>query len=663
MKRKILLGSCLILATAIVLLSSFGRFQKDLFYYGFSEKIKLETIPNKFVLRYASSDAAKNKITASRLNGAVTSEDWKDDRTTIVSLLQSKASASINQLQADPDLVSIQPLYKTAQDNLEAAVTDEILVRFKESTSKANADAIIKNNNLKVVQKGELFYTLSVPKGANTLQLANTIMEGGLTEFSYPNFYMPVKRLQVPNDEYFNFQWNLNNTGQVINDGHTGTAGADIAAVKAWKITQGSSSITIAVIDEGVTSNHPDLPNSRQVRLDSSNFSTAVPGNDPSPVGDGNHGNACSGIIAATRNNAIGIAGIAPLCKIMPVKILNSAASNANIANAITFAKNKGADVLSNSWGYGSNNPNLLPAIVTAIKDATTKGRGGKGCVVVFAAGNTASHTAGYDGYVTFPGNVNINGVLTVGASDRYDKQAEYSPTSIPSSSLNQKIDIVAPSHKAYSCQISGETFEIWSIDIPGNPGYNKWHEDGDCGDLPAQNSLLPTSGTKFTAFTGRMGGTSAACPQVAAAAALVLSVNPDLTQIKVFNILKNTADKVGGYTYDGSGYSNEMGYGRLDLFKAVKSANRSLPSAAQAIAANSPLLKVYQSSKQLNIQMNDSKEYMVFLSNNFGQVLTTSKMTNQLAIPVNNYKQGVYFIKLVNTKDQTVYSRNVMIQ
>ncbi|HEX5150236.1 MAG TPA: S8 family peptidase [Parafilimonas sp.] len=663
MKKKILFGTSAILLIAVILFSSFGRFQKDLFYYAFTEKIKLETIPDRFVLRYTSSDIAKNRIVAGRLNGNFVNEEWKDDRTAIVSLLAGNAGVLINQLQSDPGITSLQPLYRTTREKLEAAPTDEILVRFKTNTSEAKANDIIKNYSLKIVQRGKLFYTFSVAKGASTLQVANAIMETGLAEFSHPNFYMPVDKLQVPDDKYFKFQWNLRNKGQVINDGHTGTAGADIKAVKAWGITQGSSSITIAVLDEGLTSDHPDLPNTRQVRLNGSNFSTAIPGNDPSPVDNGNHGNACSGIIAATRNNAIGIAGIAPECKIMPIKILNPAASNANIANAITFAKDSGADVLSNSWGYGSADPNLIPAIVVAIQDAVTNGRGGKGCVVVFAAGNTANQQGGNPGAVIFPGNVSIKGVLTVGASDRYDQQANYSPTSNPSSPFNQIVDIVAPSHKAYSCQIPGETFEIWSIDIPGNAGYNPWNQNGDCGTIPALNSVLPSGGANFKSYTGRMGGTSAACPQVAAAAALVLSLDPGLKQNKVFKILTQHTDKVGGYTYNASGFSNEMGYGRLNLYKAVKDADPSLHQTPEAIALNSALLKVYQSGKQLNIQMNDSKEYMISVSNNSGQVLINTKMTSRLVIPVSTFKQGVYFIKLTNTKDKTVYSRNVMIQ
>lgn len=248
----------------------------------------------------------------------------------------------------------------------------------------------------------------------------------------------------------------------------------------------------------------------------------------------------------------------------MPIRIFTSGGggiASGDIANAITFAKDNGADILSNSWGYSSDNPNLFPVIVAAIQDAVSTGRGGLGCVVVFAAGNTANHVTNNNGYVNFPANVNISGVFTVGASDRNDSQANYSPTS-------SIVEISAPSHKAYPNQISGETFEVWSIDIPGSNGYNPWNDSST--NPPTFGEQLPNTGTNFLDFTGRFGGTSAACPQVAAVAALLLSVRPDLTQQQIFNTITSTTDKVGGYSYV-NGRSNELGYGRLNAFEAVK--------------------------------------------------------------------------------------------
>lgn len=352
----------------------------------------------------------------------------------------------------------------------------------------------------------------------------------------------------------------LNSVGQTINNNHVTTPDADINALETWSITKGSSEIKVAVIDEGVTSNHPDLTNTRQIRLPNSNFAAPYDGtdaNDPSPIGNDNHGNACAGIIGATHNNE-GIAGIAPNCKIIPIRIPFGYIPANVYADAIEFAKNNGADIISNSWGYNVSDTKLYPIIVEAIEDASIYGRNNKGCIVTFAAGNTANRVGGSNGFITFPANCS-NKIIAVGASDRNNQVANYSPN-------GNELSVVAPSHKAYKTQISGEDLEVWSIDIPGNSGYN-----------PENGVHLPNSGTNYLAYTGKFGGTSAACPQVAGVAALVLSVNPELTSIQVKNIIEQTAKKIGNYSYNNSSahpngpWNNQVGYGLVDAYAAVR--------------------------------------------------------------------------------------------
>lgn len=360
-----------------------------------------------------------------------------------------------------------------------------------------------------------------------------------------------------PNDPYFQNQRALHNTGQTVN-GTSGTIDADIDLPEAWDITMGSPDIIVAVIDDGVSANHPDLPNSRQVRLPGSNFGYGNP-DDPSPQGNDSHGNGCAGVIAATANNNEGVAGIAPNCKIMPIRIDNNT-DTTRMWSAIRFAVNNGARIISCSWGY--QNPNSIVLIRDAINYATSHG-----VLMVFAAGNTAWHSNSgsylQNGYVVFPANYRHEGVICVGASDRNDHQADYSPSAA-------EIDIVAPSHRAYHTYIAGENMDMWTIDTPGNAGSNP-HPAGDSNFTTG--SMLPDSGSNsnYLAYNGRFGGTSYACPVVAGVAALLLSENPNLTPEQLISILKSTADKVGGYTYTG-GRCNEMGYGRVNAYKALKS-------------------------------------------------------------------------------------------
>lgn len=354
----------------------------------------------------------------------------------------------------------------------------------------------------------------------------------------------------------------MHNTGQLTNHGNSGTNDADIDAPEAWDITLGSSDVLIAVIDQGVTPDHPDLPNSRQLRINGSNIGARVDGTNadvPTPTGNDNHGNACAGIIAASHNNE-GIAGIAPNCVIMPIRVAFGIGGNssADFADAITFASDNGADIISNSWGGGAPSS----AIEDAIANAIANGRNGRGVVVVFAAGNFRNNSAS----PSFPASANIDGLICVGASDRNDAQSAYSPS-------GDALDVVAPSHRAYNSQNSNESYEIWTIDIPGFAGYNMVNS-GREDNLTAVGSTLPSSGTNFLSYTGRMGGTSSSCPQVAGVAALMLSENPCLTALEVESIIKRNADKVGSFNYNHNsnrpGHSDEMGFGRLNAYRCL---------------------------------------------------------------------------------------------
>lgn len=548
--------------------SVYAQEKTENFYYAYNEKVQLTPVKSKLILRYSAiKERFPSKIQS--FSKSIVSQSV-DAKTLIVNFVDEvEKNNLVSKLKNDSDLYSCQPIY-TINTGLELGVTDEILVNFLDNVTQQQIEAINNLYKVTVVKKTEIYHLLKVPKRMNALEIANKYFESGLVKFAHPNFISEAKCNYIPNDPYFAFQIALHNTGQLFNDNHTGTSGADIKAPEAWDLTKGNGNIVVAVIDQGVTSNHPDLPNSRQVRLNGSNFGNGN-ANDPSPVGNDNHGNSCAGVIAATQDNNEGIAGIAPYCKIMPIR-WDASTSIQGMCDAIKFATDNGADIISNSWGYNSDNPNLYPVIVAGIQYAVTKGRSGKGCVVLFAAGNTASHVNGNNGTIQFPANVNISGVITVGASDRYDQQAQYSPSSNKSSNNNQIIDVVAPSHRAYPCQIAGETFEMWSLDIPGDAGYNSWHDSGSCANPPTVGEILPSTGVNFNSYTGRFGGTSHSCPVVAGVAALVLSVNSNFSQQNVFDILTSNTDKIGGYTYT-NGQSDETGYGRVNAYKAVMEA------------------------------------------------------------------------------------------
>lgn len=534
------------------------------FYYTFNnKKINLIKISGKYLAEFPNGLVLSNTMRTSTPGVKLS------DKTFIVTETDSLSSYN--------SAYNLTPTYLTA-DGQELYYTREILLKFKNTTSTLSKASLITSKNLTLIKTTPSYEMYQV--NGDALQISKSIYVTGQVEFCTPNFIAKVITFDhIPNDPYFNNQWYLHNTGQGTNDGKSTTVDADIDAPEAWDITKGSPNVIVAIIDQGVTSNHPDLPNTRQVRLNGSNFAYQYDGtndpNDPSPTvsttSRNNHGNACAGIVAATQDNGEGITGIAPLCKIMPIKIPLVGSFPANVfADAIDFAVANNADIISNSWGYGNQDPNFQPVIVSAITNAIANNK-----LVVFSAGNTADRVNGENGFVTFPANADIEDLITVGASDRNNNQANYSPNNNPYlSAYASSIEIVAPSNSAYNNQVTGESLNIWTMDIPGeNYGENSWRET-DYG-LPLMGELLPDSGINYNSYTGRMGGTSAAAPQIAGVLALMKSVNPCYSVSQLKKILQTTADKIGGFDYNWNpdfipGSSIEVGYGKVNAYKAV---------------------------------------------------------------------------------------------
>ncbi len=332
------------------------------------------------------------------------------------------------------------------------------------------------------------------------------------------NFIVHLPSLSVPNDPLFPTQWALENTAQTPG----WIAGADMNAPLAWDLGTGVSSIKIAILDEGVDFTHPDLSPRLGVGYEATD--QLSPGNSPgNALPDDEHGTACAGIAAAAGNNGIGIAGVCWNATVMPVRIgyADHWSELAWQIDAITWATDAGADVLSNSWG------GIPPssALQSALQYSLAVGRGGLGCVLVFAAGNT-------NGPIVYPAK--YPEVIAVGASSPCDERK--SPTSCDGetfwgSNHGLELDLIAPGVKLQTTDIVGPTGR-------------------DPGD-----------------YIPEFNGTSAACPYVAGAAGLLLSLRPDLTSVEVRAMLTSAcADQVGPSGEDTPGWDQFMGWGRLDL-------------------------------------------------------------------------------------------------
>lgn len=405
-------------------------------------------------------------------------------------------------------------------DGFSLVVTHEVVLQYQSGQDLAAIQPFLDQYGASYARTEFETVIIDVPNIDNVLPLANTLRESGLTKFSHPDFYAKLTHYADP---LFPEQFQMNNTGQTI-DGFPGTADADCNAPEAWATTLGSSSITVAVIDDGVE-DHEDLNNSSGSSRLIGGY-TPLTGGNGTPNSAGDHGEACAGIIAASHNN-LGVQGLAPEVQLLAVNIFAGSETSQDIANGVTWAKNNGADVMSNSWGYTSCTANFSN-LTNAINDAVNNGRGGLGCVVVFASGN------GYKNCVDYPAD--LPSVIAVGAFSNDGIISDYS-------NEGPTLDITAPSNDVTSGVLTGAG--VRTIDRMGSAGYS--------------------SGNYTTSF----GGTSAACPVVAGVAALVLSVDPTLTDAGVKNILYSTAIDMGS-----AGFDNTYGNGRVNAGGAVAAAS-----------------------------------------------------------------------------------------
>ncbi len=247
----------------------------------------------------------------------------------------------------------------------------------------------------------------------------------------------------------------------------------------AWDTEQGED-IVVAVIDTGVDYNHPDIADSMWTDT-AGNHGRDLSDNDNDPMDFHGHGSHCAGTIAATIDNAIGVVGVSPKARIMAVKIFPNAFDSV-CAEAIRFAADNGAHVLSNSWGPTNRKPSN-PAVEDAIDYAVAKG-----CTVVFAAGND-------DDDVQFYSPANRPNVISVAATNINDDRAGFS-------NFGDLITVAAP-----------------GVDILS----------------------LKMNTTQYVS----MNGTSMACPHVAGLAALLLAANVQLSPDEVKTIIRDNADAI----------------------------------------------------------------------------------------------------------------------
>ncbi|MEO1257414.1 MAG: S8 family serine peptidase [Bacteroidota bacterium] len=373
----------------------------------------------------------------------------------------------------------------------------------------------------------------------NPIKVASLLQQSSLIKVAEPDLDMLLDEYDVttPTDRYFSEEWHLKNDGFIEIAGHRTVAGADAKVVDAWNRmgNMGSSKVVLAVIDNGFDISHPDLRNKVYRPFDLWTQSDRLTSGDISFT----HGTPCASLaVAASDGN--GMVGVAPRSKFMPIS--GTSYSTRATEQMFDYCVQNGADVVSCSWGTTNRAYALNSLKEQAIARAARQGRKGKGCVILFAAGNEGLDYVNL--YATHPD------VICVAASDSKDRYSNYS-------NQGMEVSVCAPSNGDWPLVAARANWDI-GTSIRGDGVWRYW---ADGIDRPG--------------LYKHFGGTSGATPIVAGICALMLSVNPNLTAREVKDILQSTADKIGSPSEYFNGHSRKYGYGRVNADKAVAEALR----------------------------------------------------------------------------------------
>jgi serine protease len=379
------------------------------------------------------------------------------------------------------------------------------------------------------------------PQKIRTIRAVKALRRHAAVDYAEPNRLL--RALQEPSDPYYGNQWHYRS----------------INLPRAWDTTTGGSDVVVAVVDTGVVSDHPDLRDNLVGGYDFVSdpaFSLDGDGIDPDPEDPGDpvltgvaqfHGTHVAGTVGAAGNNGIGVAGVAWNAAIMPLRALglDGAGTTYDILQAVRYAagleNDSGtvppvpADIINLSLGGAS---------FSAAEQDVYAQVSRLGTIVVAAAGNAGApaptYPASYDGVVSV-------GAVTIGE------------TRAPYSNFGPTIDLVAPGGSLTS-----------DADGDGYPdGVLSTGASGGAGP-PIPNYVF-------------MEGTSMAAPHVAGVAALMRSVNPDLTYGSFMQLLA-----AGALTRDlgAPGRDDSFGWGVMDAAKAVTAAGGAPQSGSPRLTA-----------------------------------------------------------------------------
>jgi len=430
-------------------------------------------------------------------------------------------------------------------------IENEVLVVLDNETENSNGETFFDGLSLHLERTHNLKWGVlrkfTITDGGSVEDTVSNLKTLEGIRFAEPNY---VRYFDVapywPNDP----MWESDDAGEDPRNSVWEQWGpAKLGASIVWNDTKGSEDIVVAIVDTGIRRTHEDLQDSiwnnsdeipsNGIDDDNNGYIDDTWGwnayqNNNNPFDDGGyahyHGTGCAGVVAATQDNNVGISGVAPGVKLMAVKVLfaNNYTSDETIAAALDYVASNEVDFVSMSFG----GTDVSPVLETAINNCWDNG---DGPLLLASAGNSNNTNPHY------PSGYDV--VMSIGAT-------------VPFSRWNVPCD-------------EGRI----------RPGWESWWWGSNYGD----NLTVMAFGEKYYSTYGSgnseywdgvdhyfFNGTSCACPNAVAVAALTKTMNPGQTNEWYWDRLEETADDL-----DVPGFDTQTGHGRVNAVRAVYGSDR----------------------------------------------------------------------------------------
>ncbi len=547
------------------------------------EELALIKVSDRFTVRPTSSTVADQLTTILPIERE---RQLKSAQLQEFTVAPKQRDAAMQAARNNSDVAFASHVYQL-KDNPETLIylTDQLTIQFTPEVDDKSRTKIATEFGLQLVKtvvgiSNTFVFQLTPQTLENPIKIANRLIGRKEVLVAEPNIIIPKESHYRPKDPLYSRQWYLNNNG-----GSELATGSHINVEKAWDLTRGVRSVVVAIADDAIDLNHPDFQGTGKI-VAPKDFKD----NDFLPLAessDESHGTACAGV-AVAEENGTGIAGVAPGCALMPIRTTGFL-DDETIEQLFDWVIINNASVVSCSWGPAAVYFPLSLRQSAALTRAATQGRQGKGCIIVFAAGNANRPISGtifekgwqndlLRGPTNWLGGFTIHpDTITVSACTSLGKKSAYS-------NWGTGVSVCAPSNNAPPgmwFEKTGYTSTAPEV-ISSLPGLGIFTAD-----------LLGEVGYETGDFTSTFGGTSSACPVVAGVCALILSANPELTAQEVKSLIQETADKIVDRdadpqlgmrlgTYDTNGFSQWFGYGKINAFKAVQAAKLQVAKPSQ---------------------------------------------------------------------------------